>query len=207
VSTLAELIGRLEQGLFPAADLGLTVLPPPSDRASCVLGLTGHNVIAADVDPGWLAQELPPGDVAAPLGPAFLAALGQHTGRRAYGIDAMLLAPPVPPAETGLEPADGLDHPRLHRARRYRDDVHAWQDQYGGLVLLGRGLAGRLECAVEVGPDRQGRGDGRRLAHAARLLAPAGVAVWAQVTPGNAASLRAFLVAGFQPVGSEALLV
>jgi hypothetical protein len=32
-------------------------------------------------------------------------------------------------------------------------------------------------------------------------------AVWAQVTPGNAASVRAFLAAGYRPVGAEALLV
>jgi hypothetical protein len=42
---------------------------------------------------------------------------------------------------------------------------------------------------------------------AARALIPAGTSIWAQVTPGNAASLRAFLAAGYQPVGSEALLV
>jgi RimJ/RimL family protein N-acetyltransferase len=31
--------------------------------------------------------------------------------------------------------------------------------------------------------------------------------IWAQVAPGNAASVRAFLAAGYQPVGAEALLV
>jgi hypothetical protein len=31
--------------------------------------------------------------------------------------------------------------------------------------------------------------------------------VWAQVSPGNAASVRAFLAAGYRPVGAEALLV
>jgi RimJ/RimL family protein N-acetyltransferase len=36
---------------------------------------------------------------------------------------------------------------------------------------------------------------------------PAEAVVWAQIAPGNAASVRAFLAAGFQPVGAEALLV
>jgi hypothetical protein len=31
--------------------------------------------------------------------------------------------------------------------------------------------------------------------------------IWAQVAPGNAASVRAILAAGFSPVGAEALLV
>ncbi|MFC7720642.1 hypothetical protein [Nonomuraea recticatena] len=51
----------------------------------------------------------------------------------------------------------------------------------------------------------QGRGAGRRLALAARRLCDA--PLWAQIAPGNAASLRAFLAAGFAPMGAEALLV
>ena len=38
-------------------------------------------------------------------------------------------------------------------------------------------------------------------------LVPAGDLVWAQVAPGNAASLRAFLTCGFFPIGSEVLIV
>jgi hypothetical protein len=37
-------------------------------------------------------------------------------------------------------------------------------------------------------------------------LLPAGEQVWAQVAPGNAASVRAALAAGFRPVGAEVLL-
>jgi hypothetical protein len=80
-------------------------------------------------------------------------------------------------------------------------------DQHGGLVLTGRGLAGRLECAIEVPERARGKGHGRRLATAARALIPADAHIWAQVTPGNAASFRTFLAAGYKPVGSEALLV
>lgn len=47
---------------------------------------------------------------------------------------------------------------------------------------------------------------GERLARAARHLVPDGV-VWAQQSPGNARSVRTFQVAGYRPVGSEALLV
>jgi hypothetical protein len=45
------------------------------------------------------------------------------------------------------------------------------------------------------------------LAAAARALAPERRPIWAQVAPGNAASVRAFLAAGYRPVGAEALLV
>lgn len=51
------------------------------------------------------------------------------------------------------------------------------------------------------------RQTGRR-AHSVDVLAtvPGGAPLWAQVAPANAASMRAFLAAGFVPVGAEALL-
>src|SRR5947199_219730 len=63
------------------------------------------------------------------------------------------------------------------------------------------------ESCVEVPPNARHQGHGRRLALAARALIPPTNSIWAQITPGNAASLRAFLAAGYQPVGSEALLL
>lgn len=53
----------------------------------------------------------------------------------------------------------------------------------------------------------RGHGLGRALAAAARHLVPAGTTLWAQISPANAASVRAFLAAGFTPVGAEAHLI
>jgi hypothetical protein len=76
-----------------------------------------------------------------------------------------------------------------------------------GLVTLGRGLVGRLELSVELlDGEAPGAGAGRALISAGLAAAPRGAFVWAQVAPGNAASLRAFLASGFVPVGSEVLL-
>jgi L-amino acid N-acyltransferase YncA len=74
------------------------------------------------------------------------------------------------------------------------------------VVLLGRGVGGRWETAIEVDDDRKGEGLGRKLATAARHLVPGRAPLWAQIAPGNAASVRAFLAAGFRPVGAEVLL-
>ena len=68
-------------------------------------------------------------------------------------------------------------------------------------------MAGRVEVSVEVEPEARARGLGRSLARAALALAPAGEPVFAQVSPGNAASLRAFLAAGYRPIGSEVLFL
>jgi RimJ/RimL family protein N-acetyltransferase len=104
-----------------------------------------------------------------------------------------------------LSPVLTASHPRVARALRYRDDVRAWETP-GGIVVLGRGVAGRWEVGLEVEPGYQGKGLGRELAVAARHLVPGGAPLWAQIAPGNAASVRAFLAAGYQPVGAEALL-
>lgn len=211
--TLADILRGVERGVFPVPDLSVTVVPAPSERDTCVIGLTAHIVVAADVDPAWVHRQLPPGDLSAPLNPPFLEALSNLTGRRVNAIDAMLLAPALPDDAERAELLAGLtevtadEHPRVRRARRYREGIRVYVDAAGGMLLTGYGLAGRLECALEVDEDSRGKGNGRRLTRTARALAPLGAHVWAQVTPGNAASFRAFLAAGYLPVGSEALLV
>ncbi len=76
-----------------------------------------------------------------------------------------------------------------------------------GLAVIGRGLAGRLELAVELlDPAVAGSGAGRRLIRGALAAMEPGEWCFAQVSPGNAASLRAFLACGFTPIGSEVLI-
>ena len=53
---------------------------------------------------------------------------------------------------------------------------------------------------------RRGRGLGRCVALAGREVGPNDQPVYAQVSPGNVASLRAVLGAGLSPVASEVLL-
>src|SRR5262249_41326858 len=104
-----------------------------------------------------------------------------------------------------LTPEADPAHPRIARAVNYRDSVQAWQAD-GGVVLLGRGVAGRRETAIEVNEHRREHGLGRTLALAARHLTEPGEPLWAQVAPAHAASVRAFMAAGFRPVGAAILL-
>jgi hypothetical protein len=66
---------------------------------------------------------------------------------------------------------------------------------------------GPSDCgsAATAQPDSEGLS--RKLAIAARHLVPDGAPLWAQIAPANAASVRAFVAAGFTPVGAGALLV
>jgi GNAT superfamily N-acetyltransferase len=198
-------------GQFPAPDGSVVVLPQPSERDAGVISLTGFAVIFADAGPGWVTAQLPPGDLSGPLSASFLHALSERLGRHTHSIDMLTCADPLtgpPPRDTSLKEltaSAGSEHTRIMRARRYRDDVRAWQAP-GGVVMIGRGVAGRCEVAVEVDPAHRGRGLGATLAKAARHLVPADAPLWAQIAPANAASVRAFLTAGFRPIGAEALL-
>jgi GNAT superfamily N-acetyltransferase len=233
---LAALLESAAAGEFPPPDGSVEVLGQPSKRDAGVIGLTAFNVVFADTDPGWIAAQLPADDLAAPLSARFLHELGLRLDRQAGSIDMLTSATPLPgapprelmlteidPAQAGPPPGElsaaagagggvapgapvpTAQHARIARALRYRDDVRAWRTT-GGVIVLGRGLAGRWETAIEVDPQFRGAGLGRQLASAARHLVPTGEAVWAQIAPGNAASVRAFLSAGFRPIGAEVLL-
>jgi GNAT superfamily N-acetyltransferase len=203
---LAAILDSVAKAQFPPADGRVTILPQPSARDAGVFAFTGHSVIFADADPAWVAAQLPAGDLSAPLSPRFVQGLAEHIGREAHQTDMLACAtalPGLPPVELTAE-ADPA-HPRIIRALRYRDEIRTWQAD-GGVLLLGRGAGGRWEVAIEVDADHRGRGLGRRLATAARHLVPGGAPLWAQIAPGNAASVRAFLAAGFRPVGAESVL-
>jgi hypothetical protein len=199
-------VARIEAHERLPADPWLDLVPPPSPGRATVVAFPAHFVVAADVDRPWVDALIPAVDFGAPLGPPFLRALEERLRLAAGTIDAVLLAEPLagdPPVE--LTRVRDSDHPRVLRARRYRTDVRVWTTPHG-VLILGRGLAGRWEAAVEVHEDARNRGHGRVLASAARHLSPDGRPVWGQVAPGNAASLRAFLAAGYLPVGAEVLL-
>src|SRR5262245_16338029 len=150
--------------------------------------------------------------------PEFLVWLGERLGSHPESLDVVLAAvglggaPPLA-LRAGVDPGR---HPRVARALRYREGLRAWTDRDGtGAVVLGRGLAGRREVAFEVDPAARNRGPGRLPVAAARPRTPTGAQprhvtppgepLFAQIAPGNAASLRVVGAAGFRPVGAEVL--
>jgi GNAT superfamily N-acetyltransferase len=207
MTSLAGILDGVGRGEFPTNDMGMTHLAQPSVRDAAVLATTGHVIVAADVDPQWLVEHYPHGQPGEAFNPRFLGALEAVTGRRVNNIDIMLIAAARPgPPGLSLVAVHDHTHPRVRRAARYRDDLKVFAAD-GGVLAIGRGLAGRWEVGLEVDPGYRGKGLGRAMADAATHLTPDGAPMWAQVAPGNAASLRAFLAAGYRPVGQEALLV
>jgi GNAT superfamily N-acetyltransferase len=199
-------------GRFPPADGATDLLPSPDGSVHAVLAFTAHHIIAADVDPDDATARLDPHDIAAPMGAPFLAWLGSRLGAVAGTLDVVLAAragagaPPFPDELHEITPDSS--HARITRALRYRTEVRAWETaDRSGILVLGRGLAGRWEASFEVSPSARGRGVGRTLAAVSMLAVPRGERVFLQVAPGNAASLRAALGAGFHPIGAEVLFL
>jgi GNAT superfamily N-acetyltransferase len=194
-------------GRFPAADGCVELLPPPPGPAMAVVGFTARHLIATTAPERWLRERLPDGDLLAPMGPRFLAELGAELGLCADGIDVVLAARGLD-GDAALDEVDRSAHPRVARANARREGVRVFEDPSGAaVVILGRGLALRTEVAIEVDEAARGRGVATRaLVDARRLVGPNDV-VFAQTAPGNVASLRALLSAGFRPIGSEALFL
>ncbi len=206
---LGEILAGVARGQFPPADGGTTVVAQPTPRDAGVLAFTAHSVIFLDEDEEWIRDALARTD-ADPLGasmnPGFLAALMARTGRSMNCVDLLTCAPALPGRPPlALREIEDPDHPRVARALKFRDEVRVWAVD-GGVLVLGRGVAGRWEVAVELDEAARGQGLGVQLALAGRHLVPDAV-VWAQQSPGNARSVRTFQAAGFRPVGSEALLL
>lgn len=186
------------EGRFPPADGLVEVLPSLRNGQQAVLSLTAHAYLATDRPPPWpmtaygdethprLLEHLADGQ--ATIGCLDVTLVARGTGATADG-------PSVPPQRHDLN-----DHPRVRHAHHVRHNVVVYADQRG-LITLAEGLAGRREVSIEATP-----GSGASLIRDALALMPAGEPLFAGVAPGNARSLRAFLRAGFTPLGSEVLL-
>lgn len=189
-------------GRFPAVDGGVDIVAPMAGDHHAVVEFTGHSFVLTDRDRD---------DVLARGADGFGGASHPDLLRWLAGPDGWIGSHDAVLAARGigggrLAGRDDLDdHPRVVRSRHHRRDVDVYGDETG-VVTIGRGLVDRLEVSVEVFPAGMA-GAGRRLIVEALGLVPAGEIVFAQVAPGNAASLRAFLSCGFAPIGAETLLV
>ncbi len=200
---LTQILSEAINGRFPPADAVAEVVAPSDDGAEAVLALTAHAFVATALTPevvraqriDGLGRAVEPGFLLWLAGPGGY--VGSHDvvlGRLATGGQATLAAT-----------ERFATHNRVRLATSRRQDVMVLDDPHG-IVTLGRNPFGWLEMGVEVFPKKRLRGHGRRLIEEALKVPPNGEPLLAHVAPGNAASLRAFLAAGFRPLGSIVMI-
>ncbi len=199
---LAEVLGEAVEGRFPPVDGRIEVVPPTSDATGAVVAFTGHAFVLTDRSPGDAVFRGIDGFGGA-TDPRFLVSLAGPS--RAIGsLDIVAVRRAGSTTSPLPELFDHDDHPRVVRARRHRRDVRVFGDERG-IVVIGRGLVGRTEISIELTGAEHGRATGRGLIDAGLASVGAGEPVYAQVAPGNAASVRMFLSCGFVPIAGEVL--
>ena len=194
-------------GVFPPADGAVDVVEPAADGWCAIVEFTGHAVVMGEMSLPDLAAMGADGLGGASRAEVKLALAGP--GGWIGCQDAVLVTTGRGDGVDGpLHPRDDLEeHPRVVLSRAHRNAVEVFGDDTG-FVTIGDGLVGRREISVELfAGTRRDASAGRALIAAGLCRVPTGDHVWAQVSPGNAASLRAFLAAGFVPVGAETLIV
>ena len=209
--SLAELITAAAAGRFPAADGGWRRVPPWRPGLEASFAFTGHSVFAvapdvtdqrlADLGADGLGGAQDPRLVTALAGPGgWIDCLDMVLAGRGSGQAGQ------PPRL--VDRPDLATHPRAVFAARTRDQPRplGYPDpRRGALAVISRGIAGLTELSFELEPEHRGHGGGAELVRDALTTVPDGQLVLAAVAPGNAASVRSLLAAGFVPLGAVQL--
>lgn len=205
VHELAEILHRAATGDFPDVDGGWARVPPWRDGVEGVVAFTGHAFLAVGPDVSDPEIEALGADgFGGASNPRLVAGLA---GRGWIDALDLVLVSRGTGGEPGLVPRTDLrNHPRAEHATAVRREVrtfgYAAHDDRT-LVTLSIGLAGMPEIGIETDPDHTHAG--AEVVRAALTLVPEHEIVVAACAPGNARAVRAFLAAGFEPVGSVQL--
>jgi hypothetical protein len=205
---LAGLITAAATGRFPAVDGGWRRVPLWRPGLEAIIAFTGHAVLAVapDISDERLAS-LGVDGFGGAHDPRLVTALAGPGG----WIDSLdIVMAGRGTGQAGQPPRlvdrpDLAAHPRAAFAAMIRDQPRAMGYPDPGrlaLAVISRGIAGLTELSFELEPGRRGRGGGAGLVRDALSTIPSGQLVLAAVAPGNAASVRALLAAGFVPLAS-----
>jgi len=204
---LADVIEDAANGRFPPVDGGWHRVTPWKQGLEAVVAFTGHAVFAVDAA---TTDESLAGLGADGFGGAHDPRLvAELAGPRGWidSLDALLVGRGLgsePTSSRLVSRPDLASHPRVHFAATNRADVRVFgleDPEQSSVVVLARGVAGLPEISFELDPDDRG-GAGAALVRDGLRLVPDSELVCAAAAPGNAASLRALLTAGFVPLGS-----
>ncbi|WP_446663749.1 N-acetyltransferase [Flexivirga sp. B27] len=205
---VGQLLREAAFGSPPRADGSWSRQLPWTPGLFGIITFTGHAVLC--VSEQWSDADLArldPDGFGGAADPRVVVALAGRDGW-IDSLDLVLAAPGLGGTPRLLQPRPDLaDEPRARRAASLRTDVRVHGAAAGddALVVIGRGIGGLPELSVEIAPQARGEGLARKLiADARHLVAPDDVLL-VSVAPGNVASLRATIAAGFRPVAGVQL--
>jgi hypothetical protein len=208
---LAGLIAAAAAGRYPVADGSWQRVPPWRTGVEAIVAFTGHAVLAVAPDiPDERLVLLGADGFGGAHDPRLITALA-GPGGWIDSLDILMAGRGTGHADAPPRLADRPDlaaHPRAAFAARIRDQPRLLGYEDPGrtaLAVISRGVAGLTELSFELEPGHRGHGGGTGLVCDALTAIPAGQLVLAAVAPGNAASVRALLSAGFIPLGSVQL--
>ena len=187
---------------FPEPDGTVEIVSPWRPGVEGVVALTGRAYVATELPVGQVLGRCLDGFGSA-LDPGFiswLAGPGGWMDTLDVLVGALGTGAGGPPRRDDL-----LGHRRARHALQVRGDLVVHADQRG-VVTVGTGIGGLTEIGVEVAESMRNQGVGRSLITDALGLFTSEEPVLGAVAPGNAASLRAFLGAGFRPLGAVHLV-
>lgn len=204
---LGQLIASAADGQFVPVDGGWQRVPPWRPNLEGIVSFTGHAVLAlAPQTSDDLLVTLGVDGFGGAHDPRLITALAGPDGW-IDSLDVLLTGRgtgSTAVARRLVHRPDLAGHPRAQFAATIRDhlEILGYPDRdRSALAILSRGLAGLRELSFEIEPEHRG-GAGAALIRDALGAVPSGQLVVTAVAPGNAASLRALLSAGFTPVGS-----
>lgn len=209
--SLTDVITGVVCGQYPSADGSWSRTAPWIPGLEAVVAFAGHAVFAVgeDVSDGELAElgadgfggAHDPRLITTLVGPGgWIDSLDVLLARGGTGGHDSIL--------TLVDRPDLADHPRVRLALDLRESVRVLglpDPSRTAVVTVSRGIAGMFEISFELEPERRGTGSGGALLAAALTAVPSNRVLLAAVAPGNAASLRLLLAAGFIPLGSVQL--
>lgn len=202
---IGEAIHRAAAGRFPPVDGGWERTCPWREGVEGVVAFTGHSYLAVGEDvPDADLHRLGADGFGGSTGPRLVSALAGSGWIDA--LDLVLTAFGTGAGSSLVPRPDLQSHERARLAASVRDAVEvlgyaARCDRT--VVTLSRGLGGLLEVGVETDPAQ--RHTGATVLRDVLDRVPEGEIVVAACAPGNARAVRAFLTAGFVPVGSAQL--
>lgn len=205
---LAQLIIDVWRGNWPEPDGGWTRVPPWHEGLFGVVAFGGHAAVAA---PAEVSDErldaLGANGFGGAHDPRLMTALAGPSGWVDM-LDCVLVGTGTGQGSELLLPRPDLaSHDRVQRATWIRDNVRTFglDSRQDVVITIADGLGGLPEVSVELAASVRRLGMSQSVLLGALDLVPRGAPLLASVSPDNVASLRAFLKAGYRPVGSVQL--